>query len=419
MKRPDGEGQGHADGPNENGAVSVVEKLIHKVEPHFEEGGKFHRLYYAFDMMKSMNFSLPTRTQDGVHIRDGIDVRRMMFTVIIALIPALLYGIYNVGYQTLLEPGTVSGAVPIGQAFWVGLLKMVPILAVTYVVGGVWEAVFAVVRKHEVSEGFLVTGLLVPLIVPPTIPLWQLAIATSFGVVIGKEIFGGTGMNIFNPALVVRAFLFFAYPAQISGDRVWVALDGYAAASPLAVVAEGAEMPIVDMLAAQGVTWWNSFIGLIPGSIGETSTLAILLGIGLLLITGVGSWRIMLSMLAGGVLMAGILNLAAPHPGHFLALPIHYHLTLGGFAFGLAFMATDPVSAAATDTGKLIYGFLCGVLSILVRILNPAFPEGVMLAILFMNMFAPLIDHFVVRSNIKKRLARAAVPATAAARLTE
>jgi Na+-transporting NADH:ubiquinone oxidoreductase subunit B len=397
----------------------MIDKLIHKAEAHFEEGGKFHRLYYVFDMLKSMHFSLPTRTQGGVHIRDGIDVRRMMATVIIALIPPLLYGMYNIGFQNLVALGTDPAAVPIGRAFGIGLLKMLPILAVTYVVGGAWEALFAVVRKHEVSEGFLVTGLLVPLIVPPTIPLWQLAIATSFGVVIGKEIFGGTGMNIFNPALVVRAFLFFAYPAQISGDRVWVAMDGYAAASPLAVVAEGAEAPIVDVLAAQGVTWLNSFIGLIPGSIGETSTLAILLGIGLLLITGVGSWRIMLSMLGGGVVMAGILNLAAPHPGHFLALPIHYHLTLGGFAFGLAYMATDPVSAAATDTGKLIYGFLCGVLSILVRILNPAFPEGVMLAILFMNMFAPLIDHFVVRSNVKKRLARATVPAAAGARVTE
>ena len=324
MKRPDGEGQGHADGPNENGAVSVVEKLIHKVEPHFEEGGKFHRLYYAFDMMKSMNFSLPTRTQDGVHIRDGIDVRRMMFTVIIALIPALLYGIYNVGYQTLLEPGTVSGAVPIGQAFWVGLLKMVPILAVTYVVGGVWEAVFAVVRKHEVSEGFLVTGLLVPLIVPPTIPLWQLAIATSFGVVIGKEIFGGTGMNIFNPALVIRAFLFFAYPVQISGDLVWVA-DARTAATPLALIAEGAQSApdVLAELTAAGFTWWNMFVGSIPGSIGETSTLAILLGAVLLVATGVGSWRVMLSMLAGGIVMALLLNLVAPSPASFAALPPH------------------------------------------------------------------------------------------------
>jgi Na+-transporting NADH:ubiquinone oxidoreductase subunit B len=414
MKRPDGEGPGHEDGPNENGpnengAVSVIDKLIHKVEPHFEEGGKFHRLYYVFDMLKSMNFSLPTRTQGGVHIRDGIDVRRMMATVIIALIPALLYGIYNVGYQTLLEPGATSGAVPVGQAFWVGLLKMLPILAVTYVVGGVWETVFAVVRKHEVSEGFLVTGLLVPLIVPPTIPLWQLAIATSFGVVIGKEIFGGTGMNIFNPALVIRAFLFFAYPVQISGDLVWVA-DGRTAATPLAVIAEGAleTGDVVTELTAAGFTWWNMFVGSIPGSIGETSALAILLGGVLLAAAGVGSWRVMLSMLLGGIAMALLLNLVAPSPASFAALPAHYHLVMGGFAFGLVYMATDPVSAAATNTGKWIYGAIVGALSILVRTVNPAYPEGVMLAILFMNMFAPLIDHYVVKANMRRRLARAA-----------
>jgi Na+-transporting NADH:ubiquinone oxidoreductase subunit B len=404
MKRSDGQDPRH-----EEGSTSVIDKLIHKVEPHFEEGGKFHRLYYAFDMMKSMNFSLPTRTQEGVHIRDGIDVRRMMATVIIALIPALLYGIYNVGYQTLLEPGATSGAVPVGQAFWVGLLKMLPILAVTYVVGGVWETVFAVVRKHEVSEGFLVTGLLVPLIVPPTIPLWQLAIATSFGVVIGKEIFGGTGMNIFNPALVIRAFLFFAYPVQISGDLVWVA-DARTAATPLAVIAEGAQTApdVVAELTAAGFTWWNMFVGSIPGSIGETSTLAIILGALLLVATGVGSWRVMLSMLAGGIVMALLLNLVAPSPASFAALPAHYHLVMGGFAFGLVYMATDPVSAAATNTGKWIYGAIVGALSILVRTINPAYPEGVMLAILFMNMFAPLIDHYVVKANMRRRLARAA-----------
>ena len=394
----------------------LLKGLLERIEPLFEKGGKLEKLYPAYDAFATLAFVLPNRTEAGAHIRDDFDSKRMMVTVILALIPCTLVGIYNIGLQRLLAMGVEPAFAP---ALVQGLIRFLPILIVTYAVGLGWEFLFAVVRRHEVSEGFLVSGFLVALIVPPSIPLWQLAVATTFGVIIGKEIFGGTGMNIFNPALVVRAFLFFAYPAQISGDRVWVALDGYAAASPLAVVAEGAQMPIVDMLAAQGVTWWNSFIGLIPGSIGETSTLAILLGIGLLLITGVGSWRIMLSMLAGGVLMAGILNLAAPHPGHFLALPIHYHLTLGGFAFGLAFMATDPVSAAATDTGKLIYGFLCGVLSILVRILNPAFPEGVMLAILFMNMFAPLIDHFVVRSNIKKRLARAPVPAPAAVQLTE
>ena len=394
----------------------LLKGLLERVEPLFEKGGKLEKMYPAYDAFATLAFVLPNRTHAGAHIRDDFDSKRMMVTVIFALIPCTLVGIFNIGFQRMLAMGVEPAFAP---AVVQGLIRFLPILIVTYAVGLGWEFLFAVIRRHEVSEGFLVSGFLVALIVPPTIPLWQLAVATTFGVIIGKEIFGGTGMNIFNPALVVRAFLFFAYPAQISGDRVWVAMDGYAAASPLAVVAEGAEAPIVDVLAAQGVTWLNSFIGLIPGSIGETSTLAILLGIGLLLITGVGSWRIMLSMLVGGVVMAGILNLAAPHPGHFLALPIHYHLTLGGFAFGLAYMATDPVSAAATDAGKLIYGFLCGVLSILVRILNPAFPEGVMLAILFMNMFAPLIDHFVVRSNVKKRLARATVPTAAGARVTE
>ena len=391
--------------------MSVFDKLIEKVEPHFEEGGKLHRLYYAFDMMKSMNFSLPTRTQGGVHVRDGIDVRRMMFTVIIALIPPLLYGMYNVGYQNLVALGGDPGSIAVGRAFGIGLLRLLPILAVTYVVGGVWEMIFAIVRKHEVSEGFLVTGLLVPLIVPPTIPLWQLAIATSFGVVIGKEIFGGTGMNIFNPALVIRAFLFFAYPVQISGDLVWVAAaDGYTAATPLAVIAEGAQETagVVTELTAAGFTWWSMFVGSIPGSVGETSTLAILLGALLLVATGVGSWRVMLSMLLGGVAMALLLNLVAPSPASFAALPPHYHLVMGGFAFGLVYMATDPVSAAATNFGKWIYGAVVGVLSILVRTVNPAYPEGAMLAILFMNMFAPLIDHYVVKANMRRRLARAA-----------
>lgn len=394
----------------------LLKGLLERVEPLFEKGGKLERLYPAYDAFATLAFVLPNRTRSGSHIRDDFDSKRMMITVIIALIPPTLVGIFNVGYQRLLAAGV---EVTFLAAAAQGLLRFLPILIVTYAVGLGWEFLFAVIRRHEVSEGFLVSGFLIALIVPPTIPWWQLAIATTFGVVIGKEIFGGTGMNIFNPALVVRAFLFFAYPAQISGDRVWVALDGYSAATPLAVVAEGAEAPIVDVLAAQGVTWWNSFIGLIPGSIGETSTLAILLGIGLLLITGVGSWRIMLSMLIGGVVMGAVLQLAAPHPGHFMALPVHYHLTLGGFAFGLAYMATDPVSAAATDAGKWIYGFLVGVLSILVRILNPAFPEGVMLAILFMNMFAPLIDHFVVRGNIKQRLARAAVAAPEPAQVSE
>jgi Na+-transporting NADH:ubiquinone oxidoreductase subunit B len=326
--------------------------------------------------------------------------------VILALIPPTLVGIFNVGYQRLLAAGIEFTFV---QAAAQGLLRFLPILIITYAVGLGWEFLFAVVRRHEVSEGFLVSGFLVALIVPPSIPLWQLAVATTFGVIIGKEIFGGTGMNIFNPALVIRAFLFFAYPVQISGDLVWVA-DGRTAATPLAVIAEGAleTGDVVTELTAAGFTWWNMFVGSIPGSIGETSALAILLGGVLLAAAGVGSWRVMLSMLLGGIAMALLLNLVAPSPASFAALPAHYHLVMGGFAFGLVYMATDPVSAAATNTGKWIYGAIVGALSILVRTINPAYPEGVMLAILFMNMFAPLIDHYVVKANMRRRLARAA-----------
>ena len=384
--------------------MKILENLLDKLEPRFVKDGQHTKLYPAFDAFKTLAFVLPNRTTQGSHIRDAFDSKRMMVTVILALLPATAIGIYNIGYQRMLLLGLEMGFWElIGQ----GLLRFIPIIAVTYAVGLGWEFMFAVIRRHEVSEGFLVSGFLIALIVPPSIPLWQLVIAVSFGVVIGKEIFGGTGMNIFNPALVVRAFLFFAYPGQISGDVVWIAADGMTAATPLALAAEGAEAPIASVLASRGFGVMESFIGLIPGSIGETSTAAILLGALLLIVTGVGSWRIMLSMLLGGVGMALLLNMVAPHPGHFLALPVHYHLVLGGFAFALVYMATDPVSAAATNTGKYIYGFLCGVLAILIRTLNPVFPEGAMLAILFMNMFAPLIDHYVVRSNVKRRLSRA------------
>ena len=384
--------------------MKTLEKLLDKLETRFVKDGQHTKLYPAFDAFKTLAFVLPNRTTQGSHIRDAFDSKRMMVTVILALLPATAIGIYNIGYQRMVLLGLEMGFWElIGQ----GLLRFIPIIAVTYAVGLGWEFMFAVIRRHEVSEGFLVSGFLIALIVPPTIPLWQLVIAVSFGVVIGKEIFGGTGMNIFNPALVVRAFLFFAYPGQISGDVVWVVSDGVTQATPLAIAAEGAATPIADILSAQGFGFWESFVGLIPGSIGETSSIAILLGAILLLVSGVGSWRIMLSMLIGGVGMTLVLNAVAPDPGHFLALPVHYHLVLGGFAFALVYMATDPVSAAATNTGKYIYGFLCGLLAILIRTLNPVFPEGAMLAILFMNMFAPLIDYYVVRSNVKRRRARA------------
>ena len=385
--------------------MKLVRNLFDKVEPLFEKDGKLHRLFYAYDAFKTLAFQLPTPTRSGSHIRDAMDSKRMMFTVVLALIPCLLFGIYNTGYQRLLALGEATD-------FWLciglGLRYVLPILIVSYVVGLGLEFMFAVIRKEEVSEGYLVTGLLVPLIVPPTLPLWQLVIAVAFGVIIGKEIFGGTGMNIFNPALVIRAFLFFAYPAQISGDLVWVAVDGITTATPLAVSAEGGALGAVDLLASQGFTFQNMLVGLIPGSVGETSVIAIALGAVFLLVTGVGSWRIMVGMLLGGVAMALGLNAMAPDASSILALPVHYHLALGGFAFGLVFMATDPVSAAGTATGKWIYGILTGILAMLARVLNPAFPEGVMLAILFMNMFAPLIDHFVVQANKKRRLQRAA-----------
>jgi Na+-transporting NADH:ubiquinone oxidoreductase subunit B len=384
----------------------LLKGLLERIEPLFEKGGKLEKLYPAYDAFATLAFVLPNRTEAGAHIRDDFDSKRMMVTVILALIPCTLVGIYNIGLQRLLAMGVEPALAP---ALVQGLIRFLPILIVTYAVGLGWEFLFAVVRRHEVSEGFLVSGFLVALIVPPSIPLWQLAVATTFGVIIGKEIFGGTGMNIFNPALVIRAFLFFAYPVQISGDLVWVA-DARTAATPLALIAEGAQSApdVLAELTAAGFTWWNMFVGSIPGSIGETSTLAILLGAVLLVATGVGSWRVMLSMLAGGIVMALLLNLVAPSPASFAALPPHYHLVMGGFAFGLVYMATDPVSAAATSTGKWIYGAIVGALSILVRTVNPAYPEGVMLAILFMNMFAPLIDHYVVKANMRRRLARAA-----------
>ena len=391
--------------------MKILENLIDRLETRFVKDGQHTKLYPAFDAFKTLAFVPPNRTTQGSHIRDAFDSKRMMVTVILALLPATAIGIYNIGYQRMVLLGLEMGFWElIGQ----GLLRFIPIIAVTYAVGLGWEFMFAVIRRHEVSEGFLVSGFLIALIVPPTIPLWQLVIAVSFGVVIGKEIFGGTGMNIFNPALVVRAFLFFAYPGQISGDVVWVVADGVTQATPLAIAAEGAATPIANVLTAQGFGFWESFLGLIPGSIGETSAIAIVLGAILLLVSGVGSWRIMLSMLAGGVGMALVLNALAPDPGHFFALPVHYHLVLGGFAFALVYMATDPVSAAATNAGKYIYGLLCGVLAILIRSLNPVFPEGAMLAILFMNMFAPLIDYYVVRSNVKRRRARSGAGAASA-----
>ena len=376
----------------------------------FTQGGPLERFHPVYDMLVTMLVVRPDRTRTGAHIRDHFDIKRMMTTVILATFPAFLFGIYNTGYQHCLS----MGAEPLfADCIIKGAFLVVPVLIVTYAVGGFWEMLFAVIRQHEINEGFLVTGFFVPLILPPDIPLWQVAVAVSFGAVIGKEVFGGTGMNIFNPALVIRAFIFFAYPASISGDDVWTAFGGkvvdtYTRATPLSTAVGNTGGDVVSVLEQAGYSFYDMFIGLIPGSVGETSALAILLGAALLLLTGVASWRIMVSVVAGGLAMGLVMNLIAPSQSSILALPPWYHLVMGGFAFGAVFMATDPVSAAGTNTGKYIYGLLIGMLAVLIRCLNPAYPEGMMLAILFMNAFAPLIDNIVLWRHMQRRLRRAA-----------
>jgi Na+-transporting NADH:ubiquinone oxidoreductase subunit B len=384
--------------------MKSLRRFLNKIKPNFEKGGRLEYLHSTFEAFESFLF-VPNRvTTSGSHIRDSIDMKRTMSLVVIAVVPALLFGIWNVGYQHFLSIG-------LDADFWqmvgFGFVKVFPIIVVSYVTGLAIEFLFAQIRGHEVNEGFLVSGILIPLIVPVDVPLWMVAIATAFAVIIGKEVFGGTGMNILNPALTARAFLFFAYPVWMSGDTVWVSgltqgegiVDGFSGATPLAEAAAGNLENIPDA--------FDMFIGIIPGSIGETSTLAILIGAFILWYTGIGSWKIMFSVFAGGLVMGIILNLFAVNP--FMQIPAWQHLIMGGFAFGAVFMATDPVTAAQTEKGKWIYGFLIGILAILIRVLNPAYPEGVMLAILLMNVFAPLIDHYVVRMNIKRRLKRVKV----------
>jgi Na+-transporting NADH:ubiquinone oxidoreductase subunit B len=356
-------------------------------------------------------------TKIGSHIRDSIDLKRSMFLVVVALIPCLLFGMWNTGYQHFLSIGQDA---TLTEAFIYGLLKVLPLIIVAYAAGGAIEVIFAQKRGHEVNEGFLVTGMLIPLIVPADVPLWMVAIATAFATLIGKEVFGGTGMNFMNPALLTRAFLFFAYPGNMSGDKVWISgiPDGFSGATPLSLgaasVAEfkSSGIPLADatqnLLDKMG-DYSNMLIGTIPGSVGETSVIAILIGAAILLFTGIGNWKTMISVFVGGYLMGFIFNKFAVNP--YMAIPAWQHLLMGGFAFGAVFMATDPVSSAQTENGKYIYGFLIGVIAILVRVLNPAYPEGMMLAILLMNVFAPTIDYVVVQNNIKKRLKRAKVKA--------
>lgn len=383
----------------------------------FAPGMPLHRLYRLHEAVDSFLYTSGARTSGAPHVRDAVDLKRVMATVVAALLPCVVMAVYNTGYQANLALG--AGALgPEGWRAWLirllgadgysphsvwdcavhGAAYYLPVVLVTFLVGGLWEILFAAVRDHEVNEGFLVTGMLFPLILPATIPLWQVAVGISFGVVFGKEIFGGTGYNVFNPALTARAFLFFGYPAQISGDRVWIAADGFSGATLLAEAQQGGMGPLGDEQL-----WWDSFFGLIPGSMGETSTLAVLIGALVLIATGVGSWRIMLAVLIGGALTSTSLNLIGSESNPMFAVPIWWHLVIGGMAFAAVFMATDPVSAPSSRTGQWIYGLLIGVLIIVVRVLNPAYPEGLLVAILLMNVFSALIDHYVVAAHIKRR----------------
>lgn len=367
----------------------MLRNFLDKIKPNFEKGGRLHFLHSTFDAFETFLFVPDKVTEKGSHVRDAIDMKRTMIIVVLALLPCFLFGTYNVGHMHYKTLGDAAG---FWDMFGFGLLKVLPMLVVTYVVGLGIEFIFAQVRGHEVNEGFLVSGFLIPLICPPDIPLWMLAVATAFAVIIGKEVFGGTGMNIWNPALLARAFLFFAYPSQMSGDNVWVA-DAVSGPTALSDMASGniAHLPAVSDL----------FWGLIPGSVGETSKFCILLGAFLLIWTGIGSFRIMASALVGGAVMAFIGRAAGATDATVLQ-----HLLSGGFLFGAVFMATDPVTSAQTANGKLIYGFLVGAMAILLRVFNPAYPEGMMLAILLMNTFAPLIDYIVVGRNIKRRKKR-------------
>ena len=403
--------------------MQILRNALDKAAPLFEEGGKFHQFHAFYEAPDTLLFTPGETTTGSTHVRDGMDLKRMMVTVVAALGPCVLMALYNTGYQANLAV-EIAGEAAIRDDFNTmlftllgftpgtptdhlanlvyGALYFVPIILTTFVVGGHIEMANAVIRKHEVNEGFLVTGFLFPLILPPTIPLWQVALGIAFGVVVGKEIFGGTGMNVLNPALTGRAFLFFAYPAQISGDAVWIAannVDGFSGATWLGKAA-------AESGALAGVEWFDAFTGFIPGSMGETSALACLMGAGVLVATRVGSWRTMLGVVIGTVAMSLLLNAVGSDTNPMFEVPFWWHMVLGGWAFGAIFMATDPVSSAFTDTGRLLYGIGIGVIVILIRVVNPAYPEGMMLAILFMNLFAPLFDHFVVQANINRRLAR-------------
>ena len=399
-----------------------LRSLLDRLAPHFEEGGRLHRWFALYEATDTFLYRPGSVTRSTAHVRDCLDLKRMMILVWLCTFPAMFFGMWNVGYQAnlafaaqpdLLAAQTgwrfealrhLAGFDPssvwhnlLGGALW-----FVPIYAVTFAVGGFWEVLFATIRRHEVNEGFFVTSVLFALTLPPTIPLWLVALGISFGVVLGKEVFGGTGKNFVNPALAGRAFLFFAYPAFISGDAVWNVVDGYAGATALSQAAAGG----VQALPAHGLSWMDAFLGFMPGSVGETSTLAILLGGGALLVMRIAAWRIVAGVMLGMVALSTLFNWIGSASNPMFAMPWYWHLVLGGYAFGMMFMATDPVSAAMTNAGKWAFGILIGVMVVMIRVINPAFPEGMMLAILFGNLFAPLIDYFVMQANIKRRAAR-------------
>ncbi|MBA4501971.1 NADH:ubiquinone reductase (Na(+)-transporting) subunit B [Marinobacterium marinum] len=394
--------------------------VLDKMEPHFHKGGKYENWYALYEAVDTIFYTPGHVTKSAAHVRDGVDLKRIMILVWLCTFPAIFFGMYNVGLQAntamaelgLTEATGWRGALAASltgfnpDSIWDNILHgatyWLPIYAVTFIVGGFWEVLFAMKRGHEVNEGFFVTSVLFSLILPPTIPLWQVALGISFGVVIGKEVFGGTGKNFLNPALTGRAFLFFAYPAQMSGDAIWTAVDGFSGATPLGLAAMGG----VEAVLNANITWFDAFIGTIQGSVGETSTLAILIGGAVILFARIAAWRIVAGVFLGMVAMSSLFNLIGSDTNPMFNMPFWWHLVLGGFAFGMIFMATDPVSASMTNTGKWVFGALIGVMVILIRVANPAFPEGMMLAILFANLFAPLIDNFVVQANIKRRMKR-------------
>jgi len=400
--------------------MKLLSKIFEDAGRHFEKGSRFERLYPLFEAFDSFLFGCNQTTKAAPHIRDAIDLKRIMTTVIIALLPCVFMAMWNTGYQANTAIAAMGLSGPEGwrgdlmtmvgcdpqsvfSNFFLGALYFLPVYIVTLIVGSVWEGVFNLIRGHEFSEAFLVTSLLFALTLPPSIPLWQVAAGISFGVIFAKEVFGGVGQNFMNPALVSRAFIFFAYPAQMTGNAIWTGVDGVTAATSLGQFA-AAEPG--EAMSSISFSWYQSFVGVVPGSMGETSTLACLFGAFVLLITGIASWRIIGSMLIGGLLCASFFWIQGSGVNPMYSIPPHYHLVIGGFAFGLVFMATDPVSAAHTATGQWLYGLFIGILAILIRVANPAYPEGVMLAILLGNVFAPLFDYFVIQANVKRRKLR-------------